>query len=255
MSFGTFNLFNFFQQPNVKTGELPQITDENKAIIAGDNGASGTVADFNWFFPYAKTSILYGLINSPKSFFVFPLYADSNELAENRHGVWYSKIGVSSSGSFGGKKEVAEVFSSFFGSISPERTENLTSNCISSGEFFSNNSGLVDLNNFFTGQIISGHANELGYSATFSGDIWSAGDYVLAQILVSGRIIPSTGNSCQQANLFSGNFTPTYKDSTSIYYAITGYNIGRELGGVSYTGESSMANIHFSVYDVVISSE
>ena len=86
MSFQTFNLFNFFQQPN--TGIVP-IRESRPFIPTGEGLYSGRIADFNWPFKYSDTATPYQIYRAgkfpkyPKLYYVEIEKLDTKKFIEN----------------------------------------------------------------------------------------------------------------------------------------------------------------------------
>jgi hypothetical protein len=166
MSFGTFTLFNFYQQPN--TGVTPlrsSLSAEDINSIVNGLGRPGKVADFNWPFPYAGTNIPVQLIEGGGALFTVPLLSDSD-------------IGL----------RHAFVESIFYGSFTGQIEYNYYKVGLS-GEFFPQDKDF----NFY----------RVGFSGVSTG---SPPDINQHLTIVSGNIIGGQQDNSVSIFLFSGKF-------------------------------------------------
>ena len=111
MSFSIFPLFSFFQQPN--TGVL--VPNYDSTIALGENGRSGTVADFNWYYPYANTNVPLNVVATWPNTPVYNIFTDSST-----NGLTYPRISNAMSGDIVGNKNYFSVGNSFIGVVSPK---------------------------------------------------------------------------------------------------------------------------------------
>jgi len=190
MSFGAFSLFSFFQQPN--TGIIP--TSLNSSILNAGNGASGTIADFNWYYPYGGTIILDALLNS-HSRFGFYIWADSyGAVVEGLH---YTTVSTAFSGT-GESFDIIFCLVGFSGDIS-------------------SNADPMYFNTQFSGNINHYDIESISFNNEVSGRFWPLNQD-------SGQIVFSFLGYSIGTGLyvipFSGN------DSGNLSFSLVGYSVG-----------------------------
>ncbi len=242
MSFSSFNLFNFYQQPN--TGIFPIQQTVDVALVNGGNAASGTIADFNWYFPYATNDPL-GRI-PPAIFeggFTLPILSDSDI------GLHYGTINSSFSGNFLGTLDKTSMVFAFSGSWEPVITGFQNQVVIISGD---TRGALIDVQSDHI--IVSG--NFLGFDAdqskcilTISGNIYQDFNINFIKLCNSGNIISGIIESCKNVTTLSGNFYALYGDGYNINYGFLGYS--SETGGQAISGVNQIfvdtANITYMI--------
>jgi len=245
MSFGTFTLFNFYQQPN--TGDAPPARNDLQAnypdlynnIING-YGRSGQVADFNWQFPYAGTITPFILIEGGGASYTIQLFSDSIS------GARFANISQNISGVFYGGIEGASFSSNISGLFNPvdinTNTFNLNVSGLISGAPFDNYFNLINVSGvlsgitldypnlsiFISGALIDNHA-DINFI-----------NYNLSGIIQSGQF---ESNFCK-ANI-SGKFVPSYIDKSNISYNFSGFSTGSNFNIVINQYNDNISNISY----------
>ena len=228
MSFSSFSLFNFYQQPN--TGRQP--TALNTGILLSGNAASGKVADFNWYFPYVSTNILVNSVLS-QSRFGYRIWADS--LGAVVPGIHYATVSTSFSGSFGANHDSLYFTDKFYGTVYPQMHETVSEYSMYSGRI----SG-VKYDSFYeynghSGKFSGFKHDEVFCSNVFSGEIKSSADRMYVNSMVSG-IINQTPHDVFAGYLgTSGYFWPTKTDLCQLGYSMIGYSISSGVTVVPFT--------------------
>lgn len=226
MSHNTFNLFNFFQQPN--TGKIPPPGAFQKDEVL--NGSrlrpnKGRIADFNWNFPYLERAIPLQIFEKSSSEGLFQILLFSDSYSNSPQGIRFPYFSISLYGNF--LKDINEEYLKlelsgvFFphdrdfdlskinlSGIFKEdpKQENILRNKISG--FFS---GSLKENNYVN-QIISGSFIDL------------RADNNLSQLNISGVLEKNYYDESLNKILLSGNFFPITKDFFNIDYNITGFS-------------------------------
>lgn len=243
MSFSSFSLFNFYQQPN--TGKQP--ASPLQSIYDSGNGASGEVADFNWYFPRYGTNVqLTSLTPNP---FPYNLFADSvSGAVQGLHrATTYSIF----SGKFQANNEAVDLFYLFRGQINPQRVE--------FGHFYTDYSGRItgaksdkfsELS-FYSGQFSGQKSDSYLCAVAFSGKITPNNERFLLDSIFSGIINKQRNDSFDAKGQFSGGFWPVKKDNYSLAFSIEDYSVGNGLVWIPNTGIDN-GTIVFSLINVDI---
>jgi len=239
MSFGAFSLFSFFQQPN--TGIIP--TSLNSSILNAGNGASGTIADFNWYYPYGGTIILDALLNS-HSRFGFYIWADSyGAVVEGLH---YTTVSTAFSGNFGANSDSVFFGDKFYGTIYPQLKDNIINYTSFSGLQTGVHYDSISEYNLFSGKLTGESFDIIFCLVGFSGDISSNADPMYFNTQFSGNINHYDIESISFNNEVSGRFWPLNQDSGQIVFSFLGYSIGTGLYVIPFSGNDS-GNLSFSL--------
>jgi len=249
MSFGTFGLFNFFQQPN--TGRTPNpssLTQEDIDAIRRGTNHSGAVADFNWPFPYVLTntpSIIIANKASPN----ISIYSDSYL------GLRSAEITSNFSGSFYKDYEYENISSDFHGVIWPNMDgikviqinfsgyvtgspfDNFQNSISFSGEFSPPVLGLTNQSFDFSGNFVSGDPGVLSFNTAQSGSIFG--------ILVD--------NASSQI-LLSGSFYPTNQDNSNILYNLSAFSVQYNVQLFQISGQDD-CNVYYDIYAFTTNTE
>jgi len=245
MSFGAFSLFNFFQQPN--TGHQP--TSPNTGIVASGNKASGVIADFNWYFPYATTNIQYNSITTNK--FQHEILGDS--YGAFIPGLHYATISTVFSGSFQSNRDFASINSSFYGMCYPQLSglfkEYSQFSGMVSGTPKESMYGVSQLSGIFTGQVLE----IFNCGVNFSGEISSNNDITQINTQFSGIITGENIDNLAVYTSFSGTAWPMINDNKTIGFSFVGYSVS---SGITIINVVSGDNdtIGFSLVGVQISN-
>jgi hypothetical protein len=249
MSFQTFNLFNFFQQPN--TGKIPE-PNSFVTIPSIDSIKSGKVADYNWSFPYINRSIPEAIFKSNQEG-VFPISLFSDALFEGLIGIRRPLIFNNISGGF--YEDINKEFYNLniSGYFFPHEKDFSNSKIILSGQIKEDPSQLNLFKNYISGEILSGGSDFNILNQKISGEIIDAKtNFGKSEIKISGKI--NDERPFKNINFFkiSGNFFPLQKDSANIEYEITGYSVGISPPkyNVEKSDEITSLNYYISEYSV-----
>jgi len=221
MSFGNFPLFNFFQQPDSGVRPLKSSIDSTTySFILNDNAKTGTIADFNWFYPYANEAFPVSWLNPAVPNNRISLLTDSFDNGIFPFGLRYATVSSSVSGKQQGNSDYPLI--------------NLGMNGVFFGkdDFYSflniNTSGRLeasppDINAFYfgmTGSIFGVGGEGFGIYPAFTGKFQGITIYSYVRSSFSGKIEGITFDGANHNLDFSGNFHPVLNDE------ITGYNVG-----------------------------
>ena len=238
MSFGSFNLFNFFQQPN--TGRFPttQAAQNNLGyIVSGGNGQSGTVADFNWYFPYAFEKVPFEVIAAQGVAFEFPLLSDSIVAPNVGIGLHYGTVTVAPSGEFYGDINTIGISVGLSGDFQPLVLDSLGMYPILSGVFLDFPTGYLGNTVIITGNIIKDNLEQESYFVRISGNFWADYNFCFINIAQSGNIVQDNKNSISIQTCISGDFTSLLSDKYNMNYAFGGvYSGGTGIIITAYSG-------------------
>lgn len=253
MSFGAFGLFNFFQQPNVRTGILPSLVDAGvQSIIFGpeDNQRSGTVADFNWYYPYAGTNYSLDLLIAPKQYHWIPLNADL--FTGGSLGIRFSNA---VSGDLLGKSDVNRLSSQIYAYLSPQKTGEYNISSLFSGLISGSHSNFISLDYNWSGRISGLEKDNEFFSSLLSGALGGAGSSSLIDSLFSGVIYEqSTGNIGFQ-NAFSGVFFPMTNDYLhSLSFGIESITAGENARIITISSGSVISSLNFDIINITTSN-
>jgi len=247
MSFGTFGLFNFFQQP--KTGKTPEpnsLTNEQIAAITAGTNHGGAVADFNWPFPYVLTNTP-AIIISNKASPRLALFSDSYL------GLRPAKINSDFSGSFYKDYEYANISSDFRGVIWPnvDGTNVIQFNYSGNvtGSQFDNTQDYIVI----SGEITGSKPDFFNKYFVFSGDFVSGNpDINLLNTTISGYF---SGSQFDQTNIYSslsGSFYPVNQDKTNILYNLYSFSVKYNTEVLQLSGQDD-CNIYYNLYGFSVS--
>lgn len=218
MSFGTFNLFNFFQQPN--TGSFPRAGTYNIDDVLNGVGHSGTASEQNWPFPYAGTAVPFEIVEGGGTAFRLRLFSDSEI------GLRLASINDIISGDIAGNIDSAKISTSLAGGFYPQYNE--------SGSAFVVFSGMISgcppdhQNNFLmlSGEIIRHGADFALPFLIFSGKAGSCTPDLNSMLTsFSGDFIDVGHDNAQMGVFFSGDFYPMYSDNGNISYGLSNFSI------------------------------
>lgn len=254
MSFGAFSLFNFYQQPNVKTGEHPILnTPELKGyVLTGENGRSGTVADFNWFFPYATTNYIDNILDiGAAGYGIVNVLSDAYSFFGGQ-GLNFATLDTTFSGNFSPVGETNVIQSFFYGAIDPQVNDY--------GLAYASYSGLISgwekdtqyFSSVFSG-LISGKPKDIfGIDSSFSGKFISGGETHIISNKISGEIGGCKPDASQCFCSFSGKIIPSNSDLGSISYSIYSMTIGNNAIFIynNQTGSGVFSQISYGITDM-----
>lgn len=228
MSFQTFNLFNFFQQPN--TGKIPQPgVFSRDQVVNGSNPSpnKGRVADFNWNFPYLERAIpLQVFQKGDAQNSIFPIILFSDSFLNSASGIRTPFFSTSISGRF--LKDINEETASFnlSGKFFPHNRNFNYSTVGLSGIFNEDPKQENIFNNKISGEIINSIKDKNSFYQDISGafiDLRS--DNNLSEINISGFLEKNYYDESLNKIIISGNFFPLIKDLFNIDYSVTGFFI------------------------------
>jgi hypothetical protein len=249
MSFGSFNLFGFYQQPGKGGQTFPTnlTTEQKQLIIEGGNNKAGTVADFNWFFPYADEIVPLQIVEGAGGAFQITLLSDSSL------GIRYPIVSTNLSGSLYGDYDFYSSKTAMSGNFFPMDADFSTAKVVLSGlitgnipDLISNSvilsgllSGVVfDQNILYTvlsGSIIDGAPNQINLIPRFSGFINAdLPDFPLISTNLSGKFFPLN-------NDYSNIQCSIESYSAGINYDYTGITFEDEVNNITYFLDSFTA--------------
>lgn len=239
MSFGTFTLFGFYQQPN-KIGILfpVDLTAEEKQFVLSDNAKTGTVNDTNWFFSYAKSAVPVEIIQGGGGSFPITLLSDDDSI-----GIRYPKFKINISGNFYSDINIAEMKCAINGRFFPKDTELLNnpiavSGLISgvkfdychnlvalSGSVFDIKPDIPNLLNIVSGSINNNNVDIKVLNSKISG--------------LFSRVNPDFPHIFTK---ISGKFFPVKNDYAKIEYLLTGWKTKLNYGftGINLQDDSNI---------------
>jgi hypothetical protein len=246
MSFSSFSLFNFYQQPN--TGHEP--TSLNTGILLSGNAESGKVADFNWYFPYASTNILINSVLS-QSRFGFHIWADSN--GGVTQGLHYARVSTSMSGSFGANFNSIYLSDKFYGVTFPQIHESGSIYTTYSGRFTGVKYDSVSEHNVLSGRASGQKYDTVSITNGFSGSVQSSADQLYVNSILSGIINQAPNDTMLGQSKISGSFWPSQNDLCSLSYTFAGLAIASGMTLKPYTVNDS-GNLVFSLIGYQVNS-
>jgi hypothetical protein len=221
MSFGTFTLFSFLQQPN--TGIIPAggpTSGEANALI----NSSGHVADFVWSFPYLGTAIPIDVAEGIGGQYRLNLFSDYN--APGTDGLHYATAMEIISGQLtNGNVENGNIFIGASGSFYPMDSGQTFSSFVLSGAILPSPPDIQ--NNFL---FLSGGINGLQTdfpcpNVILSGLLVNASpDFPKINCIFSGNLIAGNVDNSSVSMSFKGSFVPVYSDKANITYRFTGFS-------------------------------
>lgn len=250
MAFGVFPIFNFYQQPNsgATGGPLPEITTENSGVIFGENGKSGTIADFNWYYPYAGTNYDLFLLKAAKEYHRMESYADAFE-----SGVGSITPISLFSGKFRADGDRTSLTTSWEGFISPQNLDWLNWNSAFSGLVTGNPAPKLEFLYLFSGKMSGQNYDAPTISSTLSGSLKATGDRCFINSQYSGIISGIVPDTQTWFTAFSGKIIPLSSDIASLSYEFNSFGTGRNARIQIRSGQSE-ASISYSISEITIVS-
>jgi hypothetical protein len=250
MSFQTFNLFNFFQQPN--TGEIPKPDSFGIIPLNIDSLSSGKVADYNWSFPYIDRSIPSEIFESNQGG-VFPINLFSDTLFQNIIGIRRPSFFNNVSGEF--YKDTNKQFTnlSVSGNFFSHKKDFSNLQITLSGEIKQNLYEFYLFKNYISGEILSGNSNFNVLDQKISGKINDLKtNFNQLKINVSGEAKDFSSLQNYFNLKISGNFFPLKKDLANIEYKITGYSAQKNIERyfIEKSDEITSLNYYINEYNV-----
>jgi len=237
MSFGTFNLYNFFQSPN--TGVTPAPGTYDVTSIVEGVGESGNIADFNWPFPYAGTSVPIEIVEGVGGAFQLKLFSDSYV------GLRFASVNEVFSGQLQGDSENSHSSTTISGTFNPMDSGFQNSYVVFSG-LISGAPQDSPVNYIVLSGVITDQHPDFGLPfLVFSGQ--SLNDQ--PNISDIGYTISGTVSDADYSNptlniTFSGTFIPTNQDTANISYGFYGMATYNNVT-VTSTGFINSANIKY----------
>ena len=204
----------------------------NTGIVFSGNGSSGTVADYNWYFPYVTTNILYNSILS-QSRFGFHIWADS--FGAVVPGLHYATTSTSLSGSLGANNEYIYFADKLYGTLYPQMHEFVSFKSSFSGFLTGTHYDSFSEKNVTSGRFSGFKYDTAYFSNAFSGDIRSSADPMYVNFVISGIINKVSHDAFSGQHLVSGKFWQTKDDLCEIGYSLIGYSISSGLSVVPIT--------------------
>lgn len=254
MSFQTFNLFNFFQQPNTGKHKILDTNEINTATSPTEN-TKGAVADFNWFFPYANKIIPNAIIlgGSP-----FPLFSDAYETSEiegeSVFGVRHPKVKINLYGDFYKDINKASVRISFLGYLFPKDLHEQNINLFISGLVSGEPPDIISSEFNLSGQTLEAKHEYYNINIKNSGDFLKIFyDFPDIKIDFSGIIESGNIDFPIVENKISGIFSPIYKDFSEIEYYLSDFYTGKGFGYIDRVFEDEISNLTYSL-DLYVSA-
>ena len=246
MSFGTFGLFNFFQQPNTgRTPEPTSLTNEDIVAITAGTNHGGAVADFNWPFPYVLTNTP-AIIISNKANPRIPLYSDGSL------GLRQATISNDFSGSFYKDYEYADIYSDFRGIFWPNGDGEQIAQFIFSGSV--TGSPFDNFENYIvvSGDITSSQSDLPNPYFVFSGEFVSGNpDTSLLSTIISGSFSGIQFDQSYISSLLSGSFYPASQDKTNILYNLSSFSVKYNTELLQLSGQDD-CNIYYSLSNFIV---
>lgn len=235
MSFGTFTLFNFFQQPN--TGRTPPRNSYDVGAILDSASHSGTVADFNWTFPYAGNAVPFPIVEGGGGLFQLKLFSDSEV------GLRPASVYQTFSGEFEGKVERFFLGDSISGDFVPKDTDNsytqITISGLISGSPIDISVGYLT----FSGDFRKDNPDKSYSFITFSGSVDNNESQPFSIISQVSGLIESGNQERPYFTLgFSGGFTPTHSDICNVSYSFLSFSgvSGKIISGINIEDECNV---------------
>ena len=238
MSFGSFNLFNFYQQPNTGIFPTAPLTTLQIATVQGGNEASGTVADFNWYFPYASSDV-EGRI--PPAIFEgggTPIHL----LSDSELGLHYGVVVSSVSGNILGNADTTSMVFTFSGNAEPVITGYQSHVVIFSGD---TKGSLINFQNILTttsGNFLNFDSDQSNIYTLISGNIYQDVNLNFVYLSYSGNIISGKIDVTSINLHLSGNCYPVNGDNYNLNYGLVQYT--------STTGGQYISGIYETFVDV-----
>ena len=252
MSFGSFSLFGFYQQPNTGTFKTNLSSEEKDLIVFGGNGRDGTIADFNWYFPYAEQEglIPYEIVLGAGGAYKILLHSDDDFL-----GARYAKLNLALSGDVYGDRNSSITYCTFSGEFFPKDKDAYNTSIGISGSTtgspFDYGQTLIGI----SGDISSGNIDVSRFDLMLSGAIIGKTHSYNLNIPFSGNF---TGDMIElpRINLIiSGNFIPVYSDVSILSYDFDSYSGAfNSAQHHIYVQEEDSATLGYSISSYLSSS-
>jgi len=248
--YGTFTLFNFYQQPNTGIFRDPKTVDQ-LTNPSSFNYKSGEVADFNWFFPYASTLTPNQFIQNfgkPGINFRYDLLTDSVY-----SGTRFPSVQISSSGYLYKDSNKSSFLIGFSGSTSPKASEFSSGSINISGSVKNSQPDIFSYKEIISGLFNSGNKDICLNKNVFSGYFYKNEPKTIQQINISGSFNPGYFDNFYFNSVFSGRFFPGFNDDSSISYNFYSFSVGQNNINVvteSISDEVSSITYQFSSYSV-----
>lgn len=246
MSFSSFSLFSFYQQPN--TGIIP--TSLDTGILLSGNNQSGKVAEFNWYYPYASTNILINSLLS-QSRFGYYIWADSEGAVVP--GLHYGVVTTNLSGTFQSNNAYMYFEDMLYGTIYPQFQDTFSEYSLFSGLItgtpHDNMFGRHQMTGLLTGQKV----DLITCYNTFSGEIQSSADQMYVNSVISGIINKDIIETFTNNSSLSGIFWPVMNDKCNVNYSFIGYSIASGITVDRFT-LADHENLGFSLIGYQVNS-
>jgi hypothetical protein len=212
MSFGTLNLFSFFQQPN--TGKIPYPGTYDNSIITSDAGKIGRTSEQNWEFPYVGTIIPSQIYAGGGAVYQIRILSDSDV------GIRYGTINTILSGKLvDGGAERTDNNIILSGLFWPQTTDSGCGNLILSGGI--SGAPMEIASSFITPSgIITGSPSEKCYQNLIISGILSGcpRENVPIYCILSGLIQDCRSQYSVINTYLSGCFIPVNSDDYALDY-------------------------------------
>lgn len=235
MDFNALNFFNYYQQPN--TGHFPSKENLDVVLAVHSNNRSGTVADYNWYFPYAGRNVPYQVIEGAG----FRVLLLSDTL-----GLKYARLSMGLSGNFIGDYDSNHLFTRFSGVFLPMESDysslSMGLSGVLSGAYF-------DLSNNFillSGNFSSGNFDIPSILCAASGNFIGDYDFYSIKNTVSGNFTGQDKENAMIKNSVSGNFFGISDDLCNLSYDLSGYYTRQNYNTIRTSGED-IANISYGL--------
>lgn len=235
MAFGTFTLFNFYQQPN--TGRFPNRNEYDVGHIVTGGGRDGRVTDQNWEFPYAGRNVPYQVVEGGGALFQVTLFSDSAaEPGAGWTGLHPAYVMATFSGQFEGEVHREYVNTVWSGIFEKHSRDTGYGAFVLSGMVTGSPNDKCYPSFVISGSFGSGELHKATINSTWSGS-FSSGELHRAYInpLISGIFTGSKPDKTTWSAVISGKFESPYRDQCSIRMEFSGYS---SSGNISWTGVS-----------------
>lgn len=248
--FNTFNLFNFFQQPN--TGKIPEPGTFNQVDVNNFKKiVSGKVSDYNWYFPYIDRAIDKLIFLSSeqenRSTYQIVLYSESEDLFT---GIRRPFISNNLSGCFfkDSNSQVSNI--NFSGSFFPHKKDFSNSSIFISGILNKSPSDYPFISNLISGKISDFNFNFNNLNNKLSGALNNLKfDFNFLNTSLSGEIkrvyFPLTTKDFR----LSGIFFPIDKDFADINYDVLNYSAAINFPIYNIEKSEEFTNLDYYIYD------
>jgi hypothetical protein len=236
MSFGSFNLFGFYQQPGKGGQTFPtNLTIEQKQlVIEGGNNKAGTVADFNWFFPYAGEVVPLQIIEGAGGAFQTTLFTDSSA------GIRYPTVSANLSGTLYGDFDFTNSSLVMSGNYFPQDTDFSTVNVVLSGLITGSNPDII--------------SNSIVLSGLLSGITF---DQSIISTIISGAVIDGSPHQFDLSPKFSGFFSGDASDFAAISINLSGkfFPLNNDYSNITYSIESYSGRFNYDSTGITLEDD